>query len=387
MGVTVRQKVPGRGNPYHVFVHLNGIIRSKAVGEKRDAQAVASALRRKLIMGEFNLDTFATQGAGESPAVTAPQAATATALTFAQAAERWMAEHVTPGLKLSTAEGYEIVLRRHLLPEWATRSLVSIKRSDVKALLLKKQKAGIKIHNLKIVLSSLFSFALEAELIEKHPAQRTGKFLRRVDRKKEIRPLTKTQVGMFLAGAERFYPDSYPLLLCAFRTGMRLGELMGLRWSDVNFNENLLEVRQTYLRGRIDTPKSHKGRRVDMSDQLKMVLLGHRQRMLAKFGTLPEPVFCNTDGSYQHGGNFRNRVFAQLIRRLDMARFRIHDIRHTFASLLLAQGAPIVYVKEALGHASIQTTVDIYGHLAPGANRNEVNRLDDPREAGLRIAN
>ena len=71
-------------------------------------------------------------------------------------------------------------------------------------------------------------------------------------------------------------------------------------------------------------------------------------------------------------------------RALDAA-FRIHDIRHSFASQLLANGAPIVYVKEQMGHTSIQTTVDIYGHLIQGANRNEVNRLDDANFGGAEL--
>jgi len=74
-----------------------------------------------------------------------------------------------------------------------------------------------------------------------------------------------------------------------------------------------------------------------------------------------------------------------LIEKLDVAHFRIHDIRHTFASQLLANGAPIVYVKEQMGHASIQTTVDIYGHLIQGANRTEVNRLDDANFGGAEV--
>ena len=70
----------------------------------------------------------------------------------------------------------------------------------------------------------------------------------------------------------------------------------------------------------------------------------------------------------------------------DVRRFRFRDIRHTFASLLLARRESLHYVKEQMGHASIQTTVDVYGHLVPGSNRNAVNRLDDPGLPTLRIA-
>jgi integrase len=74
-----------------------------------------------------------------------------------------------------------------------------------------------------------------------------------------------------------------------------------------------------------------------------------------------------------------------LLDKVDVPRFRFHDIRHTFASLLLAQGEPLHYVKEQMGHASIQTTVDIYGHLVPGSNRRAVNLLDDPEDHTLRV--
>ena len=78
------------------------------------------------------------------------------------------------------------------------------------------------------------------------------------------------------------------------------------------------------------------------------------------------------------------RAFRKLLEKADVPAIRIHDIRHTFASLLLSQGEPLNYVKEQLGHASIQTTVDVYGHIVPGSNRNAVNRLDDEGDFGLR---
>ncbi len=98
-----------------------------------------------------------------------------------------------------------------------------------------------------------------------------------------------------------------------------------------------------------------------------------------------ELVFHSESGGPLDGDNFRSRVFYPLLEKADVPRFRFHDIRHTFASLLLANGESLHYVKEQMGHASIQTTVDVYGHLVPGSNRNAVNRLDDPEEPALRI--
>ena len=179
-----------------------------------------------------------------------------------------------------------------------------------------------------------------------------------------------------------------------------MGELLGLAWGDIDFEANLIEVRRSYSHGHFDTPKSHKSRFVDMSDQLRRTLLEHREALKERFKSqLPtvlvpgrrktetaiQLAFPSRDGGPMDGDNLRRRVFYKLLEIADVPRFRFHDIRHTYASLLLQQGESLHYVKEQLGHASIQTTVDVYGHLDPGSNRNAVNRLDDPEDVELRL--
>jgi len=91
----------------------------------------------------------------------------------------------------------------------------------------------------------------------------------------------------------------------------------------------------------------------------------------------PEWVFVNDVGQVIDEGNLRGRVFYPALAKTGLRHIRIHDLRHTFASMLLQNGESLVYVKDQLGHSSIQITVDIYGHLVPGANRQAVARLDD----------
>ncbi len=216
----------------------------------------------------------------------------------------------------------------------------------------------------------------------------------------DIRPLTRDQASAVLAAAQEAFPEDYPLLLCAFRTGMRMGELLGLAWADVDFEANAIEVRRSYSHGHFDTPKSHKGRRVDMSDQLASALQGHREALLARCGgrlpttTVPgrrkaetaiQLVFPSQTGGPRDGDNLRRRVFYRLLEIADVPRVRFHATRHTFAGHLLQQGESLHYVKVQLGHASIQTTVDVYGHLVPGSNRNAVNRLDDAAAPALKL--
>ena len=88
-------------------------------------------------------------------------------------------------------------------------------------------------------------------------------------------------------------------------------------------------------------------------------------------------MFCNEEGGPLNGDNLRHRVFYKTLVKAGLRRVRFHDLRHTFASLLLQQSESPTYVKEQMGHSSIQVTVDIYGHFIPGANRQAVDRLDD----------
>jgi integrase len=127
-----------------------------------------------------------------------------------------------------------------------------------------------------------------------------------------------------------------------------------------------------------------------MSEQLKSVLLEHRKSLMQGGSTPCCPlanngarsdvihlVFPNRKGKPMDGANIKHWVFYKVIKKLGLSKFRFHDIRHTFASLLLQQGESLHYVKEQMGHSSIQITVDIYGHIVPGSNRKAVNRLDD----------
>jgi integrase len=168
--------------------------------------------------------------------------------------------------------------------------------------------------------------------------------------------------------------------LCALRTGLRQGELLGLRWSDIDFAGRFIHVRQNRVHGVTTTPKNHQVRRVDMSTQLALELKAlrrrERARCLAESVDMPTMVFASKTGGYLDVGNVR-RAFYRILTAAGLRHIRFHDLRHTFASLLIQQGESLAYVRDQMGHASIQITVDTYGHLVPGGNRAAVDRLDD----------
>ena len=102
------------------------------------------------------------------------------------------------------------------------------------------------------------------------------------------------------------------------------------------------------------------------------------------WGEVPEWVFIGREGTRLLRWNFYEWIWKNLLRKAGLRQVRLHDLRHTFASLLIQNGAPLAYVKDQLGHSSIQITVDTYGHLVPGGDRAEVDRLDDPSPATIR---
>jgi integrase len=366
MGVTVRQKVKGRGQPWWVFIAHENKRKSIRVGDRAAAETLASNIREKLKAGELQI----------TPEKQLP--------TFGEYARKWLAGYGETHLKYSTLKGYEAILRVHL-GGLIDKPLNQIARPEIKDLIYDKLGGGLSpktVTNIKALISSVLTHALEDGFIVGNPVARLGRFIKRKDPKKEINPLTREEARTFLQVLAEDHPRYHSFFLCALRTGMRLGELLALEWGDVDFRGGFIEIRRGYVRGQITTPKNGKARRVDMSKQLaetlKALLVERKKEALSKgWREVPEQVFVNEQGGIIHEANLRNRVFFKALIKAGLRRVRIHDLRHTFASMLIQNGESLAYVKDQLGHSSIQITVDIYGHLVPGANRQAVDRLDD----------
>jgi integrase len=178
------------------------------------------------------------------------------------------------------------------------------------------------------------------------------------------------------------------LFLTALRAGLRRGEVVALQWGDIQFGASeddpnrYILVQHNYVKRQFTTPKSKKNRRVDLSRQLRRALLELRdQRLFNVFSEgmaaiADDLVFPSPQGAVLDPDNLIKRYFLPAIEHAGLRRFRFHDLRHSYGSLLIQEGASITYVKEQMGHSSIQVTVDTYGHLIPGADIAWVDRLD-----------
>jgi integrase len=251
--------------------------------------------------------------------------------------------------------------------------------------------------SIRIILSqlcALFGHAVEEKVIETNPALKLGKFYKQTKVvHDEIQPLSAEEVQTFLAAVldRAWSRDSYPVFLCALHTGMRAGEIVGLQWGDVDLHGKFFMLRRQFTRGRIEPTKTGKARRVDMSDALAAELDALKKRRKAEYlekgsNEIPDWVFSNGEGNPLDYYNLKRRHFEKCLDHAKLRRIRFHDLRHTYATLLLMAGESPAYVSKQLGHSSIKITVDVYCHWIPNADRSAVNRLPIPAPAARAAA-
>jgi integrase len=367
MGVKVRERPKGSG-VWWIFIDHKGKRKAKRVGSEEAARKAAKLIEAKLTLGDVGV---ADREKPKAPA-------------FKEYAELWLTGYVKRLRRETTFERYAGILRQHVYPVLGRLSIDEIARKDVRDLLLSLYNKGLSKGTVCLtrdVLSGPFAHAIDDEIIENNPVQGVVKRLQLTRNKtSEIEPLTRAEVQVFLETCQEFRPDYYAFFLTASRTGLRLGELLALQWGDLDWNSKFIRVNKSFKRGRITPTKTGKGRRVDMSDQLCGALKGlqtQRRRDALQRGAAVTPfLFFEKNGQPLSQNTIRG-VFKRILSKAGLREIRIHDIRHSFASLLLSDGQSPVYVKEQLGHSSIQMTVDIYGHLIPSSNREAVNRLDE----------
>jgi integrase len=365
MGVKVRQK----GGKWYVFINYNGQRKAKCVGDKRAAEQVRRKLEAKLTLGEFKLEDKAPLP------------------TFGAYAERWLRTYAHIHCRETTAKNYQGLLRHHVFPTIGHESLGAVTREDIKeiiAVMVTKGLSKSTVANTIAPVKEMLNHAVVDDgVLSGNPAARIGRFLRRTkDRRVDVNPLTSEEVASLLDATQQHVPQYYPLLLCAVRTGMRMGELLGLQWGDIDFHSRFIEVHRAIVWGKVVPTKSGKIRRVDMSqqltDSLKKLWVRRKEETLQKgWSEVPAWIFVNEEGRLLDPNNVRKRVLYRCLEKAGIRRVRFHDLRHTFASLLIAQNESPKKIQSLLGHHSIQVTMDIYGHLYAEENRKVVDSLDD----------
>ncbi|TFH65668.1 MAG: site-specific integrase [Candidatus Zixiibacteriota bacterium] len=223
--------------------------------------------------------------------------------------------------------------------------------------------------NILVPLKEMFKHAVQWGYIRHDPTLAVKR--PRVEQE-EMDFLTPEEVTLFLQNVKSQY---YAFFLTAVLTGMRRGELLALKWGDMDWHSSQICVRRSLYEGQFVSPKSaNSTRRIIMSPTLKRYLEDHR---LLSSQTELDLVFCTDQGQPLEPDNLVKREFHPALERGGLRRIRFHDLRHTFASLLIANGEDIKFIQNQLGHASATTTLDRYGHLFPGMQKEAAERLDE----------
>jgi len=205
-----------------------------------------------------------------------------------------------------------------------------------------------------------------------------------------MRPLSADEARRLLEAAKGDRLEA--LYVLAVTTGMRRGELLGLKWSDVDLENSRLSIRRTLTRtdngkhvGLGDTKTRKSRRTIPLTPQAVEALRRHLKRQLAQIearGDLYEDqglVFTTEVGTLINPSNLRQRSLAPLLKKAGLPHIRFHDLRHTCATLLLLKGVHPKFVQELLGHATIAITLDTYSHVLPSMG----NQTADAMEAVL----
>ena len=158
-------------------------------------------------------------------------------------------------------------------------------------------------------------------------------------------------------------------------TGARQGELIALRWKNIDLDRGIVRIERSYnkLNGESD-PKTRSGKRsIIISDELLKILGDHRD---AVGGSPSDLVFSNGAGNHINHQNMMTREFYPALKRAKLPHVRFHDLRHTYATILITMGENIKFIQKQLGHASLTITMDTYGHLLPEASNDFGKRFD-----------
>lgn len=298
--------------------------------------------------------------------------------TLAAYLERWLEDVARPTIRHTTFVNYERMVKSKINPRVGGVGLSKLNPAQVQGLYATLEREGASGHVRRLVhavLHRALKQAVKWNLVARNVCDAVE--APRVERK-EIKPLRPEQAAklLFAATGDRLRA----LYVLAIDSGLRLGELFGLQWDDVDLEGRTIIVRRALaeVNGRLSLtePKTTKSRRrVDLSQAAVDALHDHRKQSLVEGHATAGYVFCNSRGGPLRRSHFHAQHYKPLLKAAELPAIRFHDLRHTNATLLLSAGVHPKVVQERLGHSQISVTMDIYTHVLEGMQREAVDKL------------
>jgi integrase len=371
-----------RAKPWYVQYRLpDGTQKSPGFASKREADAWIDAHGREIRAAK-----------GLEPVVASDS-------TVAVYAAHWLAA-IQGGVKARTHESYASQVALYVVPRLGHRPVLELGRPELRAFLIHCRTQGVagaplktgSVYAIYATVRAMLNAAIEDGLRRDNPAAKLGKVLHLHPTKQArraaivARALDREQTQQLLEHTRTVEAGWYPLILTLARAGLRLGECLMLRLTDWNPEARVLRIERAWnaKHQREEAPK-HGARTVDVASDLAVILGLHVAALGKVVGMDGTPVvpwlFPSESGTMLDGRNVR-RACTRLAAGAQLGRpLKPHDLRHTFGSQLIAAGRSPVYVQRQMGHASVSTTVDLYGSGLPLEDRHGVDALV-PAEAG-----
>jgi integrase len=295
-----------------------------------------------------------------------------------KAVAKEFAESKRPNLRANTFETLEGIIRNHF-SEFEELRIQSISTARLEKYIRARQDEGRNILTLRktlMVMGQIFSYAVRHRYIDFNPLREAERPRNRghegENEQEEMKVLTPAQVKVLLAQVK---DQKYRMLftLAAF-TGMRQGELLGLKWSDFDWKNKQVHVQRTFTKGRFFATKTKgSNRKIDLAPT---VIIDLKKWKLASGKNELGLVFGNEAGQPMNYSNMMNRHFFPALKDAGLPRVRFHDLRHSYASIMIEQGENIKYIQSQLGHSSPTVTLNVYAHLMKPANQEAACRLE-----------
>lgn len=312
----------------------------------------------------------------------------------------YLTDHWLPttkrSVRASTWDSYDRTLRNHVIPRIGTVPLQNLAAAHLDHLYtelletgrLDGKQGGLSPKTVRYIHTTLHKALKDAErkqLVVRNVAQAADPPKQRSAGSAECATWSGEEVAIFLSAMSDH--RLYAAYLLAASTGMRRGEVLGLRWRDIDLAAKRLAVRQTVGTVNyeivIGTPKTNRGRRsIALDPTTVQAIKDHRKRQWAERSLLEggyaehDLVFCKIDGSPLHP-DFFSQTFDRTVARLGMRRIRLHDLRHTHATLGLAAGVPPRVMSDRLGHSTVAFTQDVYMHVIPQMESDAADQIAD----------
>src|SRR6516225_834071 len=280
---------------------------------------------------------------------------------------------ILPTLKYATREIYSFLLRKHLTPQFGDKRLCDISRVEIQQYLLKKLRQGFAwetTNHLRNLMGKVLGTAVSWNYLADNAVRGVKMPERSLKRPHQF--LNADEVKRLIVACNE---PTRTIVLLATMTGLRIGEILALRWKRINFIDETLVVAETCFMGRFGSPKTHASRReVPLSRAVVEALSAQYSRSANQS---PEGlVFATRYGGPLTSNNLRKRGLQSACKRAGLPRINWHGLRHTHGTLLHVQGTPLKVAQAQLGHSDLATTLEVYTHASVMAQREAMNLLE-----------